>query len=224
MRAVTRWHDPCKFCAEADLAAEEKEAMTIATSTRSNEQGTSAEQTVADYVGDMAALEAHIEEALDRQLKPGQGDVTVAAVMQEFHSLVKRHRNALIAIQEQTGATVGNPIKAAGAAVLGKAAGLVDQLRDETLAKALRDDDAAFSLAVISYSMLHAMALELGNARVASLVERHLTDYAGAIERINEVMPGIVQRELREDGLQLDAAAEGATRKMVSSAWQSTNR
>jgi len=177
------------------------------------------EQTIADYVGDMVALESHIEEALDRQLTETRDDAEARAAVQRFHDLVKRHRDTLKALQEQVGTTAGNPIIEAGSTLLGKAAGVIDLVRTEGISKALRDDYAAFSLAAISYSMLHTTALGLGNPHVAALAERHLTDYAGAIERINEIMPGVVERELAKDGHRTDKAAVAATNAMVGRAW-----
>jgi ferritin-like metal-binding protein YciE len=177
-------------------------------------------QTIADYVGDMVALESHIEEALDRQLTETEDDPEAQAAVQRFHDLVKQHRDTLKGVQEQVGTTAGNPIIAAGSTLLGKAAGVVDLVRTEGISKSLRDDYAAFSLAAISYSMLHTTALGLGNPQVASLAERHLSDYAGAIERINELMPGVVERELAKDGHQTNSAAVGQTRSMVAKAWQ----
>ncbi|MDQ3226144.1 MAG: DUF892 family protein [Chloroflexota bacterium] len=182
------------------------------------------EQTIADYVGDMVALEAHIEEALDRQVKEVQDDPEALKAVQGFHDTVKRHRDTLIALQEETGSTVGNPVKKAGAALLGKAAGIIDMVRTEGISKSLRDDYAAFSLAAISYSMLYTTALGLGNDRVAKLVQGHLKDYAGAIERINEIMPGVVNRELEKDGHQTAPGAAKATNEMVSKAWHSAER
>jgi len=176
-------------------------------------------QTIADYVGDMVALESHIEEALDRQLTETQDDPEARAAVQRFHDMVKQHRDTLKGLQEQVGTTAGNPIIAAGSTLLGKAAGVVDLVRTEGISKSLRDDYAAFSLAAISYSMLHTTSLGLGNPQVANLAERHLTDYAGAIERINEIMPGVVERELAKDGHQTDKGAVAATRQMVPKAW-----
>jgi ferritin-like metal-binding protein YciE len=176
-------------------------------------------QTIADYVGDMVALESHIEEALDRQLTETQDDPEARAAVQRFHDMVKQHRDTLKGLQEQVGTTAGNPIIAAGSTLLGKAAGVVDLVRTEGISKSLRDDYAAFSLAAISYSMLHTTSLGLGNPQVANLAERHLTDYAGAIERINEIMPGVVERELAKDGHQTDSSAVGQTHSMVANAW-----
>jgi ferritin-like metal-binding protein YciE len=181
-------------------------------------------QTIADYVGDMVALESHIEEALDRQLTETADDPEARVAVQGFHDLVKQHRETLKALQEQVGSTAGNPIKAAGAALLGKAAGVIDLVRTEGISKSLRDDYAAFSLAAISYSMLYTTALGLGNPQVASLAQRHLTDYAQAIERINEIMPGVVERELAKDGHQTRPGAVAATRQVVPNAWHAAEQ
>jgi ferritin-like metal-binding protein YciE len=164
-------------------------------------------QTIADYVGDMVALES-------------QDDPEARAAVQHFHDMVKKHRDTLKALQEQVGTTAGNPIIAAGSALLGKAAGVIDLVRTEGISKALRDDYAAFSLAAISYSMLHTTATALGDSRVASLAERHLRDHADAIMRINEIMPGVVIRELEKDGHRADSAAVEATREAVLRSWQ----
>src|SRR5215204_5351601 len=177
-------------------------------------------QTIADYVGGMGARETHIEEALDRQLTETQEDAEAHTAVQRFHDMVKQHRDTLAAMQEQVGTTAGNPIIAAGSTLLGKAAGVIDLVRTEGISKSLRDDYAAFSLAAISYSMLHTTSIGLGDPRVASMAERHLTAYAGAIERINEIMPGVVERELAKDGHQTDRAAVEQTRSMVAKAWK----
>jgi ferritin-like metal-binding protein YciE len=178
------------------------------------------QQTIADYVSDMAALESHIEEALDRQLIEVKDDPVAMAAVQDFHDMVKQHRDTLKAMEEETGKTIGTPIKEAGAALIGKAAGIIDLLRTEGISKSLRDDYAAFSLAAISYSMLHTTATALGDNRVASLAERHLRDQANAIMRINDIMPGVVTRELEKDGHRADNSAVGATHEAVLRSWQ----
>jgi ferritin-like metal-binding protein YciE len=192
----------------------------MAQTTTSREVSDEQRQTIADYVGDMAALESHIEEALDRQLTEVKSDPVALAAVRDFHDMVKRHRDTLKAMDEETGKTIGTPIKEAGAALFGKAAGIIDLLRSEGISKGLRDDYAAFSLAAISYSMLHTTATALGDSRVASLAERHLRDHADAIMRINEIMPEVVTRELENDGHRVDNAAVKATREAVLRSWQ----
>jgi ferritin-like metal-binding protein YciE len=198
------------------------EGQYVATATTANTEKN--QKTIADYVGDMAALEAHIEEALDRQLKETKDDPVAHAAVQKFHDTCKAHRDQMRALQEETGATAGNPIKDAGAALIGKAAGVIDMIRTEGISKSLRDDYAAFSLAAISYSMLYTTASGLGDQRVASIAEKNLTDYAAAIERINEIMPEVVARELEKDDHKVQAGAIEATRKMVGKAWNTTTR
>jgi ferritin-like metal-binding protein YciE len=177
-------------------------------------------QTIADYVSDMAALESHIEEALDRQLIEFKDDPAALAAVRAFHDMVKQHRDTLKTMEEETGKTIGTPIKEVGAALIGKAAGIINFVRTEGISKGLRDDYAAFSLAAISYSMLHTTATALGDSRVTSLAERHLRDHADAIMRINDVMPGVVTRELQKDGHRADNAAVQATREAVLRSWQ----
>jgi ferritin-like metal-binding protein YciE len=190
------------------------------TSTSAPEVSDKHRQTIADYVSDMAALESHIEEALDRQLIEVTDDPVAVAAVRGFHDMVKRHRDTIKAIEEETGKTIGSPIKEAGAALIGKAAGIIDLLRTEGISKGLRDDYAAFSLAAISYSMLHTTATALDDHRVASLAERHLRDHADAIMRINEIMPEVVMRELEKDGHRADNTAVEATREALLRSWQ----
>jgi hypothetical protein len=52
------------------------------------------------------------------------------------------------------------------------------------------------------------------------LAERHLRDHADAIMRINDIMPGVVTRELEKDGHRADNAAVEATREAVLRSWQ----
>jgi hypothetical protein len=56
-------------------------------------------QTIADDVGDMVALESHIEEALDHQRNEVQVDPDATAAVQRFHDLVKQHRDTLKGLQ-----------------------------------------------------------------------------------------------------------------------------
>ncbi|MER3436550.1 MAG: hypothetical protein C4346_02380 [Chloroflexota bacterium] len=111
--------------------------------------------TLADWLGDMVALESHIEEALDRQLGQVKDDPLASEALRSFHEGVRRQRDTLRALQEQYGGTAGNPIIEVGSALLGKAAGVINMLRTEGNSKALRDDYTAFNLAAIGYTMLH---------------------------------------------------------------------
>ena len=183
------------------------------------------QKTIADYVGDMIALESHIEEALDRQLEMSDQHPEAGAAVQRFHDMVKANRDALKAHQKTLGDTAGNPIKAAGATVLGVAAGLIDKIRTEGVSKALRDDYTAFNHACIGYTMLHATALALGDDATATLAARGLRGHASAVQEINHIIADVVVWELQKDGHQLanpNAASEN--RRVVDDIWKDTDK
>jgi predicted Rdx family selenoprotein len=183
------------------------------------------QKTIADYVGDIVALEDHIEEAMDRQLKMDNDHPAAAAAIQRFHDMVKSNRDSMKAHQEQTGSTGGNPVIAAGATALGVAAGIIDKIRAEGISKALRDDYTAFNHAAISYTMLHATALALGDQATASMAARGLRGYASAIQEINHIIADVVIWELQKDDHTIanpNAAREN--REAVDTIWKETDK
>ncbi|MBA2519138.1 MAG: DUF892 family protein [Chloroflexia bacterium] len=180
---------------------------------------------IADYLGDMVALESHIEEALDRQLEFKGKHPEAGAAIQQFHDMVKANRDALRAHQEQVGSTIGNPIAEAGSAVLGMAAGLIDKVRSEKVSKALRDDYTAFNLATVGYTMLQTTALALGDKTTAILAAKGLRGHAKAVQKINHIMPGVVVWELEQDNLTIaNPNAADEVRTSLDKAWKETDQ
>lgn len=183
------------------------------------------QKTIADYLGDMVAVESHIEEALDRQLEMENKHPEARAAIQEFHDMVKANRDALKAHQESTGSTAGNPIIEAGSAVLGKAAGLIDKVRADTISKALRDDYTAFNLAAVSYAMLETTARALGDDATARMASNGLRGHARAIQKINHIVPSVVVWELEQDGNQIvNRSAADEARKSIDAIWKATDQ
>jgi hypothetical protein len=125
--------------------------------------------------------------------------------------------------QKEVGETAGNPIKEVGANLFGKAAGVIDKVRTEGVSKDLRDDYTAFNHCAISYAMLNATALALGDQRTADIARRNLTDYAGAAQAINQIIGEVVVWELSKDHHKIvDQRAASENREMVDRAWRST--
>jgi len=177
--------------------------------------------TIADYVGDMVALQDHIEEALDHQLELTKGSPVAAAAVQQFHDMVKRNRDEMKQHQQQVGTTAGNPIIDVGSTLLGQAAGIIDKIRTEAISKALRDDYTAFNHACIGFTMLHVTALALGDQATARIAARQLEDYAGAVQKINHIIGEVVMEELRKDNHTIvDPSAPQENRRAVDRAWQ----
>jgi ferritin-like metal-binding protein YciE len=181
------------------------------------------QKTIADYVGDMHAVESHIEEALDRQLDMFPDQPKVAAAIQEFHDMVKAQRDHVQSVLESLPhESPTNAVKDFGSSVLGKLAGMLDKIRTESQSKALRDDYVAFNLAAVSYAMLYTTADALGNAQVATMSEKHLRGYAAAIQKINHLVPEVVVQELIKDGHDATTDAAAKARAVIEKAWQQT--
>ncbi len=180
---------------------------------------------IKDWIGDMVAIEAHIEEALDAQLKVKNDVPAAASSIQTFHDTTKANRDRLKAYQERVGTTAGNPVVDAGASVLGKAAGLIDRFRSDTMTKSIRDDYTAFNHASIGYTLLHTTALALGDGETADLAAQNLKVHASNVQHINHIISDVAMAEIQKDGYPVrntEAAAE--TRKAIDSIWKETDQ
>ena len=183
------------------------------------------QSTIADYVGDMNAVESHIEEALDRQLDMFPDQPKAAAAVQEFHDMVKAQRDHVQSVLDGLPKeSPTNAVKDLGSSLLGKAAGMLDKIRTESQSKALRDDYVAFNLAAVSYAMLYTTADALGNRQVADMSEKHLRGYAAAIQKINHLIPEVVIHELIKDGHGADTGAAAKAREVIDNAWKQTSK
>jgi ferritin-like metal-binding protein YciE len=159
-------------------------------------------EAINSYIGDMLALEDHIEKALKGQLTDLQDYPDVVTELRQVHRQVEHHIADLRALSERRKAGgVAEAVKRAGSAVAGAAAGVIDLVRTEGLPKNLRDDYTAFNLANIGYLMLHTTALALGDQEVADLGRQHFRDYADAILKFDTLVPASVVRYLQQEGL-----------------------
>ncbi|MGI8586687.1 MAG: DUF892 family protein [Chloroflexia bacterium] len=176
------------------------------------------QQILQKYVGDMHALETHIQTAIDKQLKLAENDADAKAKLGEISGTLNGHLSALEMRLQALGGSPTHPVKEAGAAVLGAAAGLVDKVRAEELSKDLRDDYTALNLSIISYIMLNATALALGDQETASLAERNAKDNAQFVFWINNNMPKFVINDLK-DSTSVDSSAAEAGQAAVKQIW-----
>jgi ferritin-like metal-binding protein YciE len=183
---------------------------------------TKSQQTIADYLGDLLAIESEIEQAMDHQKKLTKDDPIAGPYIQRFHDMVRDQRNALREIQSEDQGSITAPIKAAGATVFGKIAGVIDMVRTEAISKALRDDYVAFNLAAVSYSMFLATASALGDESAVALAKKHLTNYAAAAQSINQILASVVISELEKDGHAIEAKVTSDVTAAIDNAWKST--
>lgn len=160
------------------------------------------DEAVNSYITDMLSLEEHIEKALRGQLEDLKDYPEVIRDLQQIHRKVEHHISDLREISERRNArTPADAIKRVGSVLLGLGAAAVDLVRNEGLAKNLRDDYTAFSLATIGYVMLKTTALALDDQEVGDLAHQHFADYAESVTLLHNVIPGAVIRFLREEGL-----------------------
>jgi hypothetical protein len=159
-------------------------------------------EAINSYIGDMLALEDHIEKAIKSQLADLKDYPDIASELRQIHRQIEHHISDLRTLSDRRNAGgVVESVKRVGSAVAGAAAGLIDLVRTEGLPKNLRDDYTAFNLANIGYLMLHTTALALDDQEVADLARQHFRDYAEVILRFDTLVPAAVVRYLQEEGL-----------------------
>ena len=180
---------------------------------------------IATYVSDMLALERHISAPIAAQLKSAdhQAYGEAISIVSRIKTITDAHIAALERHLAAVGGHGGSPIKSAWSALLGGGAAAIDQIRKTKVSKSLRDDSTALSLAAISYTMLHATAMGLGDRATATLAKRHLDDIAPVIVEISRTMPTVVLQELRDDGESVTISAAELSTMETAESWKSSN-
>jgi ferritin-like metal-binding protein YciE len=180
--------------------------------------------TIADWLGDIVALESHVEEAMDRQLELKSDNAALSASIKRFHDSVRDSKRRAVSYQEQYGSTAGNPIIKAGSNLLGKAAGMIDKMRNDSVSKALRDDYTAYNHVAMAYTMLHTTAMALGDDGTAAFAEQGLRTYAGMVQELNHIISEAVVQDLRHDeGEQLvNESVVESCRSVIDKIWKAT--
>lgn len=181
--------------------------------------------TISDWIGDIVALESHVEEAMDHQLKLDVSNDSLKQAIQRFHDTVRDSKKRAEAYQKQYGSEAGNPVIKAGSEILGKAAGVIDKMRNDSVSKALRDDYTAYNHVAIAYTMLHTTAMALEDKATEQFAEQGLRTYAGMVQEINHIIPEAVLMDLKQndEGPVMDTSILSRCRETIDSIWKSTN-
>jgi hypothetical protein len=176
------------------------------------------------YLADMAAVEKHILEALERQHK--DDDIrqfpTAHQWLDRTMGLLRQHVNAIEDhLKGFPGGGAASTVKEAVTGVLGAIAGIYDKVRKDTASRALRDDYTALSLATISYTMLHTTALGLRQGATAELALRQLKDLTPLLVELSQLLPPIVLKELSFEGYDIDLGLGQNAVRNTQEAWSS---
>jgi ferritin-like metal-binding protein YciE len=183
-----------------------------------------AHHALADWIGDIVALESHVEEAMDRQTKLTSDNTTLAAAIKRFHDVVRDSRERAVKYQAHYGSEPGNPIVKAGSNLLGKAAGIIDMMREDAISKALRDDYTAYNHLAMAYSMLHTTSMALDDNETKAFAELGLRTYAGLVQDVNHLIPEAVLHDLKdsEDHPIVNPNIVEECRRTIDSIWKQT--
>jgi hypothetical protein len=180
------------------------------------------DEAINSYITDMLSLEEHIQKAVSGQLEDLADYPEVTRDLRQVLRKVEQHISDLRDLSKRRSARgPADTIKRAGSILLGLGAAAVDLVRKEGLAKNLRDDYTAFSLATVGYVMLHTTALSLSEHEVAELARQHFADYAQAVTLLHNVIPGAVVRFLREDGLPVRDDVLPQISRTIEEVWHS---
>src|SRR5665213_3407904 len=178
---------------------------------------------IQTYVSDMLALERHFAQPLQSQLAMDDtakyGDALAAITT--IHTLNGAHVTALLQCLAGLGGHETSGLKSAWASLLGMGAAAIDLARKTKVSKSLRDDYTALNLATISYTMLHATAVGLGDTTTADLAKRHLADYARCVMQIAQIIPDVVLSELADLGETVQTGAADRIRQETNEVWKS---
>lgn len=176
------------------------------------------------YLADMAAIEKHILEAIERQQK--DDDIRqfpeahqfldrIAGTLREHVQTLETHLGGF------PGGGGASTVKEAVTGVLGAIAGIYDKVRKDTASRALRDDYTALSLATISYSMLYSTALGLRQGTSAEIALHHLKDLTPRIVELSDVIPPVVLKELSFEGYEVETGLAQQAVRNCQEAWSS---
>jgi len=177
---------------------------------------------IRPYVADMAAVEKHILEALERQHSDDtfNDHPQALSLIGRLSGELERHIESLNDhLRTLPGGGVAATVKESMTGLLGGLAGLYDKVRKDKVSRALRDDYTALSLATVSYTMLHSAALGLGQVAVAEIALRNLKDLTPFVMELAEVIPPVVLQELSLEGYSIDVGVSAQATKNTQEAW-----
>jgi ferritin-like metal-binding protein YciE len=180
------------------------------------------ERALQTYVSDLLALEQHIGKPLDVQIQ--SEDTARYPEAQALVTAIRAQNAANVqSLQMCLNALGGHPassIKSAWSSLLGEAAAAIGASRKTKVTKWLRDDYTALNLAAISYTLLYATAVGLGEPQTAAVAHVGLSGYARSIMQINDVIPDIVLAELLDDGAIVAPSAAETIRQQSKDIWK----
>ena len=178
--------------------------------------------TLKTYVNDMLTLQKHILEAVSHQYEDQnvKNDPAAIDLVGKLKSLLNKHVGDLEGAVARLGSEVMATVKQTSGYVLGVAAGLYDKVRKDPVSRMLRDDYTALCMSSVSLVQLHTTGLAYGDQGVADLALKHLNDLTPLVMQINQIMPGIVVKELTDEGPGINTSVVATAVANTQAAWK----
>lgn len=179
---------------------------------------------INSYVTDMASVETHIAEAVERQV--GSDEIKkypeALRVLTSLHTTLQNHVTKLEAFNDKTeGGGLKETVKDAVLGALGVAAGFYDQIRQtDKVSRMVRDSYTATGLAAISYHMLYTTALALKNDELAQMALDNLKDLTDLVGEMSEVVCTVVAKELVDQDKAIDPTVGQKAIQATQKAWR----
>jgi len=173
-------------------------------------QNAQAVRTLATYVGDMHALEVHLEDAFSKQLSITKDYPEAHAVVELLVSTSHRHIQTLgeqVAELGNTEKIITDKIKTLIAGLFGYAAGVIDIVRPLAASKALRDSYTAIHLAIAGYVLLSSTARALEHSTIQKIADHFLGEWEKISHDVAKVLPGLAVGDMIADGVQVTNAS-----------------
>lgn len=149
-------------------------------------------QSIRRTVAELVALEAEVAGRLEQAQQLSSGYPDAIATIRRLQPMVQTHRDQLGFYLKDTGEAEPS----------GESAGPQPASREVTaFSEALRDLSLAFQRCALSYAMLYEMALRLYEPRLREIAPKHLKAHADAALSTARLLPGVVARQLAQDGL-----------------------
>lgn len=149
-------------------------------------------QVIRHTVADVLASEDEVAGRLERAQQLSSGHPDTLAAIQRLRPMVQTHRDQLATYLKDSGG--GEPSR--------ETTSPQSTLREATaLSEVLRDLCLAFHNCALGYAMLFEVALRLYEPRLREIAPKHLKAHADAALSTAGLLPGVVARQLAQDGL-----------------------
>lgn len=179
---------------------------------------------ITKHLADMTAVEKHVLEAIQRQRENDavRNHIDVNTTLIEAERVLTEHVEHLTRLSGEYGGENENMFKKAVTAAAGIAAGLYDQVRQDTMTRMLRDDYTALSLIAMSYTAMHSFGLAIGEKKLADVAIEHLKHTTPLLVEISKLVPitTVMETATEHDGFTVDATVGPEAVRNTQAAWE----